>query len=342
MQNSPFNFLKPDPPVVEILGHTRGGKVNKAKISIAPLERGFGYTIGHALRRILLSSMAGVAIIEAQITGVKHEYDTIEGMEEDVLSLLLNLKGIAFILYKKGDDAEISLKKEGPSIVTAADIELPSNMEVVDPHHVIAHLNERGKLEMNMKVRRGCGYEAAEARRARNDEETSVNTLHLDASYSPVLRVAYKVESTRVKQQTNLDKLIIELETNGTLDPTASIRRATTLLSQQLEPLIDLESDEIISTQAGQDEIREILFEKVDRLELGTRSSKCLQRANIQYLGDLVTYTEDKLMEQPSFGKRSLDEIKTSLAAQDLHLGMRLEGWPPKHLKREDQTNETS
>ncbi len=342
MQNSPNKFLVADKPTVEILGHTRGGKVNAAKIVISPLERGFGYTLGHALRRILLSSMAGVAITDVRIKGVKHEYDTIEGMQEDVLSLLLNLKGIAFIIYdKKADRADISLKKEGPGVVTAGDINLPPNMEVVDPGYVIAHLNERGQLDMQMTIRQGTGYETAESRLARDildaEESVSANSLHLDASYSPVLRVSYKVESARVKQQTDLDKLIIELETDGTLDPTAAIRRGTTLLYKQLKPMIDLESEEIISTQASQEDIPEIFFDKVeDKLkELGGRSTNCLRRANIEYLGDLVINSEADLMKQPSFGKRSLDEIKDGLVELDLELGMKLSGWPPKHLKRE-------
>ena len=251
MQNSPSHFLIPDTPHVEILGRTEAGKVNLAKIEIYPLERGFGHTLGNTLRRVFLSSMVGVAITDVHIKGVRHEYDTIEGMQEDVLNLLLNLKEVSLVLYEM-DNAVLTLKKNGPCEVIANDLVLQPNMEVVNPNLVLAHLNEDGELDMRMNARRGCGYESVEERLTRTKEETSVNTFYLDASYSPVLRASYKVESTRVEQQTDMDKLIIELETDGSLDPTTAIRRAATILHKQLQPFADLHSDEIVGCSSKQ------------------------------------------------------------------------------------------
>lgn len=339
MENSPNTFLLPHEKDIQILGTTSSGKVNLAKISIGPLERGFGYTLGNALRRVLLSSMAGVAIVEAQIKGVRHEYDTIEGMETDVLNLLLNLKGVSFILYE-GDVAEISIKKSGACDLTAADIVLPKNMEVVNPDHFLAHLNTRGNLEMKMKVQRGCGYQSVEQRFAAQDDkaEREANTIHLDASYSPVKRVIYQVESTRVEQQTDLDRLIIELETDGTLDPTAAIRRASTLLHKQLQPFVELESKEIIGMKAGSDQVDSTFLRPVTELNLSARSANCLEREKINYVGDLVSQTETQLLGKSSFGKKSLQEIKDILKEMDLSLGMQIDNWPPNHLKEQNET----
>lgn len=341
MQNSPTTFLEPHQIDVEILDKTSAGKVNLAKISISPMERGFGYTIGNALRRVLLSSMSGVSIVEAQIKGVRHEYDTVEGMETDVLNLLLNLKGVAFILYD-GDSAEVILNKKGKCDITASDLEIPKNMVIANPDHFIAHLNVRGSLEIKMKVKRGCGYESVEQRfaNAGNKTERTANTIYLDASYSPVRRVIYQVESTRVEQQTDLDKLIIEMETDGTLDPTAAIRRATTLLHKQLLPFADLESKEIIGMKAGSDHVDGAYLKPVKDLNLSARSANCLEREKINYVGDLVSQTETQLLDKSHFGKKSLQEIKDLLKEMDLSLGMQIDNWPPKHLIEEDEASE--
>ncbi|MCH9666208.1 MAG: DNA-directed RNA polymerase subunit alpha [Gammaproteobacteria bacterium] len=341
MQNSPTTFLIPHDINVEILGKTTAGKVNSAKISLSPMERGFGYTIGNALRRVLLSSMAGVAIIEVQIKGVRHEYDTIEGMETDVLNLLLNLKGVSLILYE-ANNAEITLNKKGGGDVTAADLVLPSNMEIANPDHFLTKLNSRGNLEMKIKARRGCGYESVEQRFANENPEfeKSTNTIYMDASYSPVKRVIYQVESARVEQQTDLDKLVIELETDGTLDPTAAIRRATALLYKQLEPFADLESKEIISMKADSDQVDGVFLKPVEDLELSARSANCLSRENIEYVGDLVSQTETQLLGKPSFGKKSLQEIKDILKEMGLSLGMQVDNWPPKHLRKDEPEEE--
>ena len=338
MQNSPNKFLEPHIIDVEILGKTPSGKVNVAKISLSPMERGFGYTIGNALRRVLLSSMPGVAIVEAKIKGVRHEYDTVEGMETDVLNLLLNLKGVAFTLYDS-DLAEISINKKGSCDIRAEDLEIPKNMEIANPDHFVAHLNNRGSLEMTLKVKRGCGYESVEQRFANSDNkfEREANTIYLDASYSPVRRVIYQVESTRVEQQTDLDKLIIEMETDGTLDPTAAIRRATTLLYKQLKPFADLESKEIIGMRADSDQIDSTFLRLITDLNLSARSANCLAREQINYIGDLVSLTETQLLSKSSFGKISLQEIKEILKGMDLSLGMQIDNWPPKHLQREKE-----
>ena len=340
MQNSPSKFLIPHDIGVEVLGQTQNGKVNLARIALSPLERGFGYTLGNALRRVLLSSMAGVSIVEVQIKGVRHEYDTIEGMETDVLNLLLNLKGVALILYE-ADTAEITLNKQGGCDITADDLVLPPNMEVANPEHFIAHLNEKGSLEIKMKVQRGCGYESVEQRfaNAENQEERTANTIYLDASYSPVRRVVYRVESTRVEQQTDLDRLIIDLETDGTLDPTAAIRRATTLLHKQLQPFADLESKEIIDMKADKDQIDIIYLKPLKDLNLSVRSANCLEREKINYVGDLICQTETQLLGKPHLGKKSLQEIKEILKELGLSLGMQIDNWPPKHLIEEDETS---
>lgn len=333
MQNSSSRFLIPDTPRIEILNRTEAGKVGLAKVEIYPLERGFGHTLGNALRRVLLSSMAGVAIIDVQITDVRHEYDTIEGMQGDVLNLLLNLKEVSLVLYDM-DRAVLTLRKKGPCEVTAADLVLQPNMEVANPDLILAHLTEDGELDIRMNARRGCGYESVESRLAHDKIERSVSTLYLDASYSPVRRVSYKVESARVEQQTDLDKLVIELETNGALDPTAAIRRAATILHRQLQPFADLHSDEIVDVKANSGELDVIYFKPIKELEFKARSANCLREASIDYVGDLVCHTETQLLKTPNLGKKSLQEIKEVLAQMDLTLGMQLDNWPPPHLDR--------
>ena len=236
MPHSSLEFLTPKHIQVDQLSSTR------ATVILEPLERGFGHTLGNALRRILLSSMPGCAIIETEIDGVLHEYSTIEGVQEDVIEILLNLKGVAVIL-NSSDEAEITLDVKGPGVVTAGDFQLGHDIEVSNPDHVIANLNESGHLKLRAQVGRGRGYEPADVRIADEEESRIIGSLLLDASYSPVRRVAYKVDSARVEQRTDLDKLIIDLETNGTLDPEEAIRRAATILQQQVAVFVDLESE---------------------------------------------------------------------------------------------------
>jgi DNA-directed RNA polymerase subunit alpha len=304
----------------------------RSKIILEPLERGFGHTLGNALRRILLSSMSGAAIVDVEISGVEHEYSAIEGVQEDVIEILLNLKGVAIAMHE-GDEAVLTLSKQGPGTITAADIQLTHDIEVANPEHVIAHLNADTLLEMQLTVRSGMGYEPADARHQAEDETRAIGKLQLDASFSPVRRVAYSVESARVEQRTNLDKLVIDLETNGTLDPEEAIRSAATILQRQIAVFVALENDNEPEAKVDEPEVDPILLRPVDDLELTVRSANCLKAENLNFIGDLIQRTEVELLKTPNLGKKSLTEIKDVLASRGLSLGMRLENWPPAILK---------
>ncbi len=304
-----------------------------AKVVLEPLDRGFGHTLGNALRRILLSSIPGCAVVEAQIDGVLHEYTAIEGVQEDVVDVLLNLKGIAVVMHERSE-ATLTLYKKGPGIATAGDIEVDHDVEIINKDHVIAHLTERGSLNMTLKVAKGRGYQPAAQRR--NDEDRAIGSLLLDASFSPVRRVAYSVESARVEQRTDLDKLIFDLETNGTVNPEKTIRKAAGVLQQQLSVFVDLQGDEQVEPDDAEPEIDPILIRPVDDLELTVRSANCLKAEKIYYIGDLIQRTEVELLRTPNLGKKSLTEIKDVLGTHGLSLGMRLENWPPVNL-REDR-----
>jgi len=307
-----------------------------SKVVLEPLERGFGHTLGNALRRILLSSMPGSAIEEVEIDGVVHEYSTIEGVGEDVIEILLNLKGLAVVLNEK-DEAILSISKKGPGVVTAADIQEDHDVDIINPDHVIANLNSNGELNMRLTVRKGRGYSPADSRLKKDDETRSVGKLLLDASYSPVVRVSYSVENARVEQRTDLDKLIIDLETNGTIEPEEAIRRAATILQHQLSVFVDLQSEIIAEPEEKESEIDPILLRPVDDLELTVRSANCLKAEDIYYIGDLIQRTEVELLKTPNLGKKSLTEIKDVLATRGLSLGLRLENWPPSSLKTDDR-----
>lgn len=307
-----------------------------SKVVLEPLERGFGHTLGNALRRILLSSMPGAAIEEVEIDGVVHEYSTIEGVQEDVIEILLNLKGVAIILNGL-DEAVITLNAKGSGVVTAGNITVGHDVEIVNPDHVIANLNDTGELNMRMTVRKGRGYSPADTRVSNDDETRAVGRLFLDASYTPVTTVAYSVESTRVEQRTDLDKLIIDLRTNGTIDPEEAIRRAATILQHQLAVFVDLQSQVASVPEEPEDEIDPILLRPVDDLELTVRSANCLKAEDIYYIGDLIQRTEVELLKTPNLGKKSLTEIKDVLATRGLSLGLRLENWPPSSLRSDDR-----
>lgn len=309
---------------------------NRAKVVLEPLERGFGHTLGNALRRILLSSMPGYAIVEAEIDCVEHEYSTIEGVQEDVIDLLLNLKGVAIVMHGK-DEGNLMLKAKGPGVVTAGDIQHDSSVEIRNPEHVIANITGNTELSMRLKVLRGRGYQPADSRFSDEDETRSIGRLHLDASFSPVMRVAYVVDSARVEQRTDLDKLILDIETNGTIDPEEAIRRAATILQQQLAVFVDLESEKRSEPEKKDDEIDPILLRPVDDLELTVRSANCLKAESIYYIGDLIQRTEVELLKTPNLGKKSLTEIKDVLASRGLSLGMRLENWPPASLRKDTE-----
>lgn len=330
MQSAVNEFLTPRVIDVDELSQTR------AKVTLEPLERGFGHTLGNALRRILLSSMPGCAITEVEIDGVLHEYSAIEGVQEDVIEILLNLKGVSIIMHGK-DESVLSLSKKGPGPVTAGDIQVDHDIEITNSDHVIANLNESGELNMKLTVSRGRGYVPADARQSEDEETRSIGRLQLDASFSPVHRVAYVVESARVEQRTDLDKLVLDLETNGTIDPEEAIRRAATILQQQLSVFVDLESEKEAEAVEEEDEVDPILLRPVDDLELTVRSANCLKAENIYYIGDLVQRTEVELLKTPNLGKKSLTEIKDVLASRGLSLGLRLDNWPPSSLKNDDK-----
>ena len=330
MQVSITEFLKPRVVKVQAESDT------VAHITIEPLERGFGHTLGNALRRILLSSMPGSAAVEAEIEGVLHEYTSIEGVQEDVVDILLNLKQVAIRMHSR-DEAELSLVKKGPGPVTAGDIAVDHDVEIVNPSLVIATLTSAGELNMRLKVVRGRGYRPATLRPAFEEQTGPIGRLQLDASFSPVRRVSYNVEAARVEQRTDLDKLIIDIETNGTIDPEEAIRRAGNILQDQLSVFVDLKGQAESSAASAESQIDPILLRPVDELELTVRSANCLKAENINYIGDLVQRTEVELLRTPNLGKKSLTEIKQVLESHGLTLGMRLEDWPPPSLRPEEE-----
>jgi DNA-directed RNA polymerase subunit alpha len=303
----------------------------RAKVTLQPLERGFGHTLGNTLRRILLSSMPGCAITEVQIDGVLHEYSALDGVQEDVIDILLNLKDISVLMHNQ-EEGVITLVKEGAGAVTAGDFQLSEDIEIANPDHVVCTLNEKGSIRIEARVTRGRGYVPVDARETGEEETKPIGVLRLDASYSPLRRVSYSVESTRVEQRTDLDKLILDLETNGTLDPEEAIRRAATILQHQLAVFVDLDNESEQVVEEKEDEVDPILIRPVDDLELTVRSANCLKAENIYYIGDLIQRTEVELLKTPNLGKKSLTEIKDVLASRGLSLGMRLENWPPANL----------
>ncbi len=330
MQGSVTEFLKPRVVKVTPIGP------RQARVVIEPFERGFGHTLGNALRRVLLSSMPGAAVTEVEIEGVLHEYTSIEGVQEDVVDVLLNLKLLALRAHSR-DVAELRLSKKGPGPVTAGDIQTDHDIEVVNPELVIANLTKAGELNMTLKIERGRGYRPATLR-ANFDETASrpIGRLQLDASFSPVRRVTYTVESARVEQRTDLDKLVIDIETNGTIDAEEAIRRAGSILKDQLSVFVDLQGEDEASPKTTEMQFDPILLRPVDELELTVRSANCLKAENIHYIGDLVQRTEVELLRTPNLGKKSLTEIKEVLQSHGLMLGMRLDGWPPTGLRHDE------
>ena len=333
-----------------------------ARVVMEPFERGYGHTLGNALRRVLLSSMVGYAPTEVQIAGVVHEYSTVDGLREDVVDLLLNLKGVTFKLHNRSE-VFLTLRKEVPGPVTAADIELPHAVEIINPEHVIATLTEGGKIDMQIKVEKGRGYVPGTMRNL-GDTKT-IGRIVLDASFSPVRRVSYAVESARVEQRTDLDRLLIDIETNGAIAPEEAVRQSARILVDQLQVFASIEGNEPpIAIGMGTDigslspgriggnerpattevnlgisggaggTIDPILLRPVDDLELTVRSANCLKAENIYYIGDLIQRTENELLKTPNLGRKSLNEIKEVLASRGLTLGMRLDDWPPAGLER--------
>lgn len=347
-------MLKPRRMDVETVGPFH------ARVVMEPFERGYGHTLGNALRRVLLSSMVGYAPTEVQIAGVVHEYSTVDGLREDVVDLLLNLKGVVFKLENR-NEVFLTLRKETPGPITAADIELPHDVTIINPDHVLATLTEGGKLDMQIKVEKGLGYVPG-TMRALGDTKT-IGRIVLDASFSPVRRVSYSVESARVEQRTDLDRLIIDIETNGAIAPDQAVREAAAILRDQLAVFGGVEGDTVTGADTivfqgtntgtlgggagqidypkqpqpatgGAGSIDPILLRPVDDLELTVRSANCLKAENIYYIGDLIQRTENELLKTPNLGRKSLNEIKEVLASRGLTLGMRLDDWPPAGLER--------
>ena len=351
-------MLKPRIVEVEQLG------ASHARVVMEPFERGYGHTLGNALRRVLLSSMVGYAPTEVQISGVVHEYSTVDGVREDVVDLLLNLKGVVFKLHNR-DEVFLTLRKDSPGPVLASDIDIPHDVEVVNGDHVIATLTEGGKIDMQIKVEKGRGYVPGTLRSLMDSK--SIGRIVLDASFSPIRRVSYAVESARVEQRTDLDKLLIDIETNGVIAPEEAVRQSARILVEQLsvfaalegaEPVIDFGGATLgsgvgagqmmgggapigagVGAQMGMPGrggpvIDPILLRPVDDLELTVRSANCLKAENIYYIGDLIQRTENELLKTPNLGRKSLNEIKEVLASRGLTLGMRLENWPPAGLER--------
>ncbi|HEY1069372.1 MAG TPA: DNA-directed RNA polymerase subunit alpha [Thermomonas sp.] len=314
--------LRPRGPQIERITDTR------AKVVIEPLERGYGHTLGNALRRVLLSSIPGFAITEVEIDGVLHEYTTVEGLQEDVLEVLLNLKDVAIRMHS-GDTDTLELKKQGPGIVTAGDIKTSHNVEVLNPGHVIANLTKDVALNMRLTISRGFGYQPASARRRPDEETRTIGRLMLDASFSPVRRVAYAVEAARVEQRTDLDKLVLEIETNGTIDAEEAVRTAADILTDQLSVFGDFTHRDRGAKPQASAGVDPLLLRPIDDLELTVRSANCLKAESIYYIGDLIQKTEVELLKTPNLGKKSLTEIKEVLAQKGLSLGMKLENWPP-------------
>ena len=320
MQSNATTFLKPRIIDVQNISPAH------AKVVMEPFERGYGHTLGNALRRILLSSMPGYAPTEVKIAGVLHEYSTLEGVQEDVVDILLNLKGLVMKLHNR-NDVTLKLKKATAGAVTGADIEQTHDVEILNPEHVIAHLTAGGKIDMQIKVEKGRGYVAATARRT-DSENRSVGSILLDASYSPVRRVSYAVESARVEQRTDLDRLVMDIETNGAIEPEEAVRYAARVLVDQLSVFADLQGTPMQAEEAKMPQIDPILLQPVDDLELTVRSANCLKAENIYYIGDLIQRTENELLKTPNLGRKSLNEIKEVLASKGLTLGMKLENWP--------------
>jgi DNA-directed RNA polymerase subunit alpha len=335
MQGKVTEFLKPRIVDVQSIND------RSAKVVLEPLERGFGHTLGNALRRILLSSIPGCAVTAVEIDGVLHEYSAIEGVQEDVMEIMLNLKGVALQMHNR-EEATLRLSKKGPGQVTAGDIILDHDVEVINPDYVIANLTKDGELNMALKVEMGRGYEPATLRTSKEEESKAIGSLQLDASFTPVYRVAYNVDAARVEQRTDLDKLIIEIETNGTLDPEEAIRRAATILQDQLSVFVDLQGKEEVEQERPEADIDPILLRPVDDLELTVRSANCLKAESIYFIGDLIQRTEVELLKTPNLGKKSLTEIKDVLASRGLSLGMRLENWPPAGLKSSEKQSAVS
>ena len=307
--------------------------VNKAQIVIEPLERGFGHTLGNAFRRLLLSSIPGYAITEVQIDGVAHEFSSIENVKEDVVEIILNLEGIAIsVVGREEEEFEVTLSKTGAGVVTAGDILMPDGLKVANPDHVICHMSGKASINMTLIIREGIGYEPAN-KNQKNEESRTIGSLVLDASYCPVKRVSYEVENARVEQRTNLDKLILSIDTDGSISAEEAVKMAARILVEQMAVFVDFEMSAPLEEESEEEKLNPILLKPIDELELTVRSANCLKAENIQYIGDLIQRTEVDLLKTPNLGKKSLNEIKAVLAEMGLNFGVRIDNWPPASIR---------
>ena len=302
-----------------------------AIVHVEPLERGFGVTIGNALRRVLLSSLQGAAITGMQMRGVLHEFSTIPGVNEDVTDMVLNIKGVSIKMDAEGPK-RVRLNIEGPCSITAGMIELTSDIEIMNPEHHICTLDKGSNLNIEFIIETGKGYIPAGSNR---DEDSPIGLIPIDALFSPIRKISYRVENTRVGQQTDFDKLIFEIETDGTVTPEDSIAFAARILTEQLKPFINFDEPEPEVPEDDESDLpfNRSLLKKVDELELSVRSANCLKNDNIVYIGDLVQKTEPEMLRTPNFGRKSLNEIKEVLKIMGLELGMDVEGWPPDNIE---------
>ena len=320
-------LIRPEKPQIEASSDPQ----RKSRLVAEPLERGFGVTLGNALRRVLLSSLQGAAVTAIQIDGVVHEFSSLEGVREDVVDIVLNIKQLALRMHAEGPK-RMTLRATGPGAVTAGQIDVPSDIEVLNPDHVICTLDEGASVRMELTVQNGKGYVASELNRP---EDAPIGLIAVDALYSPVKRVAYRVEPTRQGQSLDYDKLILEVETNGAVSPVDAVAYASRILQDQLQIFITFdEPKKAVEAADGKPDLpfNPALLKKVDELELSVRSANCLKNDNIVYIGDLIQKTEGEMLRTPNFGRKSLNEIKEVLAQMGLHLGMEVPGWPPENI----------
>ncbi|MBT3186698.1 MAG: DNA-directed RNA polymerase subunit alpha [Candidatus Thioglobus sp.] len=326
MQGNARDFLKP-----KLVESVETGN-NEYRVILEPLERGFGHTLGNALRRTLLSSMVGSAITEVAIDGVMHEFSTIDGVQEDVLDILLNLKEVSVAL-NTAESAEVVIDKKGPCEITVADIETNgTDVSVFNPDKVIVTVNDGGHIRMTLKINTGIGYDTAVTR---DDEASTIGGMQLDASFSPIKRVSFTVEAARAEQKINLDKLNINVETNGSVNAEEAIKRAASILQDQLSSFVELEQVVVKPKLPVSEDFPSIYLSAVDELELTVRSANCLKAEQIYYIGDLIQKSEQDLLRTPNLGRKSLNEIKEVLTDKELDLGTVIENWPPVDLMNE-------
>jgi len=320
-------LIRPEKPQVE----AGSDSSRKARMIAEPLERGFGVTLGNSLRRVLLSSLQGAAVTAIQIDGVVHEFSSIEGAREDVVDIVLNIKQLALRMHAEGPK-RMSLRATGPGPVTAGMIEAPSDIEILNKDHVLLTLDEGATVRIEFTVQSGKGYVPAERNRP---EDAPIGLIAIDALYSPVKRVAYRVEPTRQGQSLDYDKLILEVETNGAVSPVDAVAYAARILQDQLQLFITFDEPKKKSADEAKPELpfNPALLKKVDELELSVRSANCLKNDNIVYIGDLIQKTEGEMLRTPNFGRKSLNEIKEVLAGMGLHLGMDVPNWPPENIE---------